>query len=80
VLLGSNKTRNEIASILSVDTSVLIREIKRNCDFRSKIYRANLAQSKYEDRLKYKSTKHIKFNEALKTKVIHLIKDDYSPE
>jgi IS30 family transposase len=47
VLLGSNKTRNEIASILSIDKSVLSREIKRNCDFRSKIYKANLAQSKY---------------------------------
>ncbi len=35
VLLQSKTSKTEIASILSVDKSVIYREIKRNCDKRS---------------------------------------------
>jgi IS30 family transposase len=57
VLLQSKTSKSEIASILSVDKSVIYREIKRNCDKRSGEYKALLAQNKYEDRLATKPKK-----------------------
>ena len=44
VLLQSNKTKSEIAKVISVDKSVVSRDIKRNCDCKSGRYRAKLAQ------------------------------------
>ena len=66
VLLQSKTSKTEIASILSVDKSVIYREIKRNCDKRSGVYKAFLAQNKYENRLAIKP-KRIKATEAVKT-------------
>ncbi len=79
VLLQSNKSKSEIATILSVDKSVVGREIQRNCDSRSNEYKAKLAQQKYAKRLKSKP-KIIKFNDDLKERVSSLVKEDYSPE
>lgn len=79
VLLQSKTSKSEIALVLSVDKSVIYREIKRNCDKRSGAYKALLAQNKYENRLATKP-KRIKATEAVKTRVFSLIREDYSPE
>jgi IS30 family transposase len=79
VLLQSKTSKSEIALVLSVDKSVIYREIKRNCDKRSGEYKALLAQNKYENRLATKP-KRIKATEAVKTRVFSLIREDYSPE
>jgi IS30 family transposase len=56
VLFKTNKSNAEIASILSVDKSVIYRKLKRN-DGRNGKYKVLLAQRKYENRL---VTKHKK--------------------
>ena len=50
VLLKDGQPQKEIARVLSLNKSVICREIKRNCDGRSLVYKAKLAQSKYESR------------------------------
>ena len=45
---------NQIAKIIGKDKSVISRELKQNCDKRSGQYRAELAQHKYERRMKEK--------------------------
>jgi IS30 family transposase len=79
VLLNAQKSKIEIAETLSLDKSIIYREINRNCDYRSGLYKARLAQNKYEYRLKNKPKK-IKATEAIKERVNSLIKEDYSPE
>ncbi|MUP16674.1 IS30 family transposase, partial [Ancylomarina euxinus] len=79
VMLKRGHSKIEIASYLGRDKSVIYRELKRNCDKRSGEYRADLAQRKYEKRLKDK-VKRVKFTEELKSKVDELLKEDYSPE
>ena len=51
VLLKTKKAKSEIAKTLSVDKSIIYREIKRNYDGRSGEYKAILTQYKYEFRL-----------------------------
>lgn len=51
VLLQDKKSKSEIAKLLSVDKTVIYRELKRNSDERNGVYKAKLAQSKYEKRL-----------------------------
>ena len=79
VLLSAGKRQNEIAQVLSLNKSVVSREIKRNCDARSGFYKAELAQRKYEFRKKIKP-KYVKFTAELRAKVISLLEQDYSPE
>lgn len=79
VMLKKGHSKIEIASYLGRDKSVIYREFKRNCDKRSGKYRADLAQRKYEKRLKDKA-KSVKFTEELKSEVDELLKEDYSPE
>ena len=55
---------NQIANVIGKDKSVNSRELKRNCDKRNKQYRAELAQRKYERRMKEKP-KSIKFTKEL---------------
>ena len=79
MLLKTGSSKPSIARILNVDKSVIYREISRNKDFRSGSYRANLAQRKYESRLKMKS--HIvRFTPEIELMVRSYLKDDYSPE
>jgi IS30 family transposase len=49
--LKTKKSKSEIAKTLSVDKSIIYREIKRNYDGRSGEYKAILTQNKYEFRL-----------------------------
>jgi IS30 family transposase len=79
VLLKTGKSKTEIANILAIHKSIIGRELKRNCDFRSNVYSAKLAQCKYENRLKEKP-KRIKLDNDLRVKIEALIKLDYSPE
>ena len=81
VLLQRPMTQTAIAEIIGVDKSTVSREIKRNCDGRGKhVYRWQLAQRKYEKRMKLKPH-YIKFTEDMKREVRRLIVyGQYSPE
>ena len=79
VLLKAGKSKTEIGKIISVEKSVISREIKRNCDARNQVYKASLAQRKYEQRLVSKP-KYKKFNDEMKQAVKELIEEDLSPE
>lgn len=79
VLLKAGKSQTEIGKIISVDKSVISREIKRNRDERNYVYKAKLAQSKYDSRL-YLKPKHIKINAEFCSEISSLIEQDYSPE
>ena len=70
---------NQIANVIDKDKSVISRAFKRNCDKRSGQYRAELAQRKYERRMKEKP-KLIKFTKELCRLVETMLKEDYSPE
>ncbi len=45
---------SEIGKVIGKDKSVISREMKRNCDVCSGQYRSDLAQRKYQKRLKDK--------------------------
>ncbi len=79
VLLKDGQPQKEIARVLSLNKSVICREIKRNCDGRSLVYKAKLAQSKYESR-QYLKPKHLKFTDEIRSEIIVMIEQDYSPE
>lgn len=79
VLLKAGISQTEIGKIISVEKSVISREIKRNCDGRSGCYKAKLAQNKYFNRQKNKP-KFVKFKGELQSEVIAMIEQDYSPE
>uniref|UniRef100_UPI001F14A637 helix-turn-helix domain-containing protein n=1 Tax=Amniculibacterium aquaticum TaxID=2479858 RepID=UPI001F14A637 len=69
----------EIANYLGRDKSVISREIKRNADGRSGLYKADLAQRKTNQRHQNKR-KMCKFNPEVEANVLHHLKQDYSPE
>ena len=79
VLLKAGKTQTEIGMILSVDKSVISREVRRNRDERNFVYRAKLAQKKYDGRL-YSKPKHIKIDADICSEINALIEQDFSPE
>ena len=78
-LLSCGKSQKEISEFLSVSSSTISRELKRNSDQRNDAYRAKLAQAKYYNRLLVKP-KHSKFDNELEAKVTTLLRIDYSPE
>lgn len=71
--------QKNIALTIEKDKSVVSRELKRNCDKRSKKYEADLAHRKYQQRQRDKP-KHIHFTEEVKQCVDELLLKDYSPE
>jgi IS30 family transposase len=79
ILLQAGEKKSSIAEKLKVDKSVICREILRNCDGRNWVYKAKLAQQKYEGRMKSKP-KAVKFDQELKETVKQLLEEDYSPE
>ena len=79
VFLNTNKSKIEIAKLLKIDKSVVYRELKRNCDGRSGVYKSKLAQLKYEERL-YSKPKRIKATSTLKNQIFSFIEQEYSPE
>jgi IS30 family transposase len=78
-MLQAGIQRKEICKNTGIDKSVISRELKRNCDKRSGNYDPELAQHKYEKRLKEKP-KFIHFTEEIKQKIISELQDDWSPE
>ena len=78
VLLCQGKKQRDIAEIISRSKSVVSREIGRNCDERSGVYKAKLAQSKYDSRL-FTKPKAVKATAAIEQQIIELLKQDYSP-
>jgi IS30 family transposase len=79
VLLKEGKSKTEISKTIGRDKSVISREIARNKDLRSGEYRHDLAQRKYEERLRTKS-KRIRFTEVMKTTIKTKLTMKHSPE
>ena len=79
VMKKQGSSQKDIALTIGKDKSVVSRELKRNCDKRSKKYDADLAQQKYEQRQRDKP-KHIFFTGEVKQCVDELLNKDYSPE
>ncbi|MBI4647582.1 MAG: IS30 family transposase, partial [Bacteroidia bacterium] len=79
VMKKQEYAKNDIALTIGKDKSVVSRELKRNCDKRSKKYEADLAHRKYQQRQKDKP-KHIRFTDEVKQLVDELLNKDYSPE
>jgi IS30 family transposase len=69
----------EIADYIKKDKSVVSKEIKRNSDGRSGIYKADLAHRKTTQRHQIK-TKKYKFTREAENHVLHYLEQDFSPE
>lgn len=78
-MLEQDFTQNQIAQTIGKNKSVVCREIKRNADERNGKYKSELAQRKYQSRLKTKPKK-IYFTEPIRLEVEDKLKDKYSPE
>tara|TARA_B100001248_G_C27358266_1_gene444992 strand:+ start:204 stop:1184 length:981 start_codon:yes stop_codon:yes gene_type:complete len=79
VMRTKNYSLKEIAEDIGKDKSVISRELKRNCDKRTGEYRSDLAQRKYETRMRNKPKKRY-FTEEIKAVVEELLAKDHSPE
>ena len=69
----------EIADYLGRDKSVISREIKRNSDGRSGLYKADLAHRKTMQRHQ-KKPKNCLFTQEVEANVLHYLAQDFSPE
>lgn len=69
----------EIGTRLGRDKSVISRELRRNCDARSKQYSADLADRKSSER-EAKKKKHKRFTPEIEGRVRTMLENDYSPE
>ena len=77
--LDNKMTQSQIADYIDRDKSVVSREIKRNCDSRNGVYKAELAHKKAIERHKIKPKK-IYFTEEIKDHIEDLLLKGYSPE
>jgi transposase, IS30 family len=73
------KSINSIAAYIGKDKSVVSREISRNSDGRSGVYKADLANRKAINRHQEKA-KFCRFTTDVEANVLHYLKQDYSPE
>ena len=79
-MLKQGHNQSQIAKAINKDKSVVSREIKRNSDQRSGIYKDELANKKYAKRQKEKPKKKY-FTAEIQTFVEHWLREeDYSPE
>ena len=78
-MLSQNFSQTTIAATIGKDKSVVSRELRRNCDMRSGEYRCELAQRKYEERLKRKP-KAVRFDAEVRERVEAMLAKDFSPE
>ena len=78
-MLQQGKSQREIVASIAKDKSVISREIVRNKDQRSGVYRHDLAHRKYAQRQKKKPKKK-RFTLRIQSHVETLLKEDYSPE
>ena len=77
--LSVNKSRTEIAVLLEVSESTISRELKRNCDDRNNVYRAELAERKYQERIQNKA-KICKLTNSVKEHIKEQLVMEHSPE
>jgi IS30 family transposase len=73
------KTQDYIGNVLGFHKTTIGRELKRNCDKRSGIYKSPLAERKCRERHRLKSKK-IYLTPEVKTTVEYFLGEDYSPE
>ena len=59
LMLQEGKSRKDIAKAIGVSTSTISRELTKNCDMRNGSYNYDLAQRKYETRLKLRGRKPV---------------------
>ena len=78
-MIQEGKHRKDIAKAIGVSESTISRELRRNCDKRNGSYDYDLAQRKYETRLKLRGRKPV-FTKGMKETVISLLEEGYSPE
>lgn len=78
-MLKQGMNQSEIAGSIGKHKSVVCREIHRNKDQRSGVYRDQLANRKYTKRQKEKP-KHVRFTPEVQVFVEALLTQDYSPE
>ena len=80
-LLQTPMSLREIGEVIGVSTGTVSREIRRNCDMRGyHRYRWQLAQKKYERRMKVRRH-YLKFTDEMKRTVRRfIIYGQYSPE
>ena len=79
LMLQEGKSRKDIAKAIGVNTSTISRELRKNCDMRNGTYNYDLAQRKYETRLKLRGRKPV-FTKEMKDTVVSLLEEGYSPE
>ena len=79
LMLQEGKSRKDIAKAIGVSTSTISRELTKSCDMRNGSYNYDLAQRKYETRLKLRGRKPV-FTKEMKDTVISLLEEGYSPE
>lgn len=79
VLNAQNFSQKKIAEAICRDKSVVSRELRRNRDTLSGEYRYELAQRKYEERLRQKP-KSVKFDAEVRKRVEAMLAKDFSPE
>lgn len=79
VMLQIGHSQSSIAEALNRSKSVISREIKRNCDGRSNVYSADLAQRKCTTRHKLKKKK-IKLTTEMWTYIKDMLDQKLSPE
>jgi transposase, IS30 family len=77
--LLSGVSQKEIAHILGFNKSTISRELHRNSDGRSGVYKPALAHRKYRNRMTNRAH-HEKFTDSLKLQVDILLEADFSPE
>lgn len=79
VMLQAGYSQTSVAEALSRSKSVISREIARNCDGRSKVYNADLAQRKCDARHKLKAKK-VKLTTQMWAYITDKIEQKLSPE
>lgn len=79
VLRQEKYSQTAIAKLINKDKSVVCRELQRNSDKRSGVYKSELAIRKCEQRHLLKQKK-IYFTETVKSYVNNYLNEDYSPE
>jgi IS30 family transposase len=78
LLLNQGVSKKEISKTISVNKTVVYRELQRNSDVRNGVCKSKLAQSKYENRLSLKP-KRIKLTSDLKSLIIEMVNENFSP-
>ena len=79
VMIKQGYKRKEISVAIGKDKSVISRELRRNCDLRNGEYKSDLAERKYQKRLKDKP-KCIKLTSKITKIIDQKLDQQWSPE